>query len=550
MKNQISINQFGYPKLGAKQAFLSGETDAFSLIDSVNNEAVFAGKAAPTKLIQAWGERITMLDFTAVTLSGSFFLSANSGGQTLRSGVFDIATNPFAALTDGIERAIFANRCGFNTADENNPHPHAACHKKVTTAENAGRDRHIFMLTGETEGHTDFSGGYHDTAEYSRNVYLHAVSLAAFIYSITVNENRYATFKLYGLPADNINITESIVNEIKYGLNWLLKMQDKDGGVFAGIKTFEQTDIIAPEDDPAEYELLGKSVYATVAFAGVTALASWLFRKTDEKFAERLKDASIRAWIHFAEYDASHVIDFEAEAKTAVSGLCYQGTCDFDGVRFWALCELYALTGSEDFLEGAKESIPADICSFSPDNAAGFGLLSVFLHPDGGDLELRRKIMFALRVKADNLTSISEKSFITMEDFGACSNMKIMSDSLTLFAAAMILKYPEFRIIARRNLNYILGANPLNKCFVTGFGQNPVRRPRHTLSAVHPDIPPLAGMAVCGANNDRLFDNYLKWQLPRGTPPAKSYGDAPSSLTTNAVSMPATALLYFLITIV
>jgi endoglucanase len=534
MKNHISINQLGYLTIGAKQAFLSGETDAFSLVDSVNNEAVFSGAPYATKVIKAWGEKISLLDFSEVDLSGSFFLRANAGGVSLRSGVFDIVSNPYVDLLEGIERAVFSNRCGFNTSRADNTHPHTACHKKAV---NSGARR-------------DHSGGYHDTSEYSRNVYLHAISLASFIYSITVNENRYATFKLFELRDGKSDITDGIIDEIKYGLSWLLKMQDSDGGVFAGIETHEQTDIVLPDADPAKYELMGKSVYSTIAFAGVAAPSSWLFRQSDEKFSEKLKQAAIRAWIAFAEYSSSHVVDYETESKAAVSGLSSSGRCDFNGLRFWALCELYALTASEDFLEGAKKSIPADVSSFSPDNVSGFGLLSIFLHPDGGDLELRRKIMFALRVKADNLTSNSGKYYITTDKFGCCSNMEIMSDALTLFAAATILKCADYRVVARRNLNYIMGANPLDKCFITGFGHNPVRRPRHVLSAAFGDATPIPGMVVCGANNNRLSDNYLKWQLPKGTPPAKSYGDAPSSQTTNTVSMPATALLYFLASIV
>jgi hypothetical protein len=53
-------------------------------------------------------------------------------------------------------------------------------------------------------------------------------------------------------------------------------------------------------------------------------------------------------------------------------------------------------------------------------------------------------------------------------------------------------------------------------------------------------------MAVYGATADRLADTYLKWQLPKGTPPATCYGDAPSSRSANSASMSACALLYLL----
>jgi endoglucanase len=534
MKNHIAINQLGYPRLGAKQAVISGETELFSLIDSVNNEAVFTAAPKPSIPVETWGERLQKLDFSEVSLSGSFFLRVNVGGTAIRSGVFDIAENPYEGLMKGIERAIFASRCGCDTAVSGNFFTHSACHQKVQ-----GSDR-------------NFSGGFHDGPEYGRNVYSHACFLASLIYSIIISENRYATMKLLDMKsyASTNIITPGIISEVKYGLLWLLKMQDSDGGVFTGIVPNEMPDIVPPDEDRAGYLLQGKSVYSTLAFAGITALASWLFRQSDEKFSEKLKQAAIKAWIAYAEYSDSHVIDFDKEENSAMGNICKDGKCNLSGLRFWALCELYALTGSEDFLNGAKQSVPHDVCSFSPDNVSGYGLLSIFLHPDGGDLDLRRKIMFAMRVKADNLTSISGKNFVTDDSFKCGSNMKIMSDAICLYAASTVLKCSDYREFAARNLNYIMGANPLNKCFVTGFGHNPVIRPHHLLSAAYPDTPPLPGLAVCGANASRLSDNYLRWQLPRATPPAKSYGDAPSSRTTNAATLPATALLYFMISVV
>jgi endoglucanase len=513
MKNHIFINQLGYMREGAKEAFLTGETQFFSLIDSVNNEAVFTGQTARLR-IEPWGEKISVFDFSEVKLSGTFFLRASSMGSIIKSSVFDIADRPFAGLLSGIADAFFYNRCGVSTIRSDNPYAHSPCHRKPA----------------------EFAGGFHDKQDYSRSVYSHAVGMANLIYAILVAENRRTVFGVY----------EQIIDEIKHGITWMLSMQAEDGGVRSGIFA-KDADVVSPETDTAEYTVGDPDTLTTVAFAALTALASGLFRGKDEVFSDKLKKAAVSAWIYYSENSPNGEKLYTNKSQTPLGNNTETDKSNIAGAVFWALCEMYAMTGSEDFLSAAKDSIPADVSSFNRFSPSGYGMCSVFLHPDGGDLDLRRKVMFALRVKADNLTSNSDKYYVTDGAFEAGSNITLMSDAMTLLAASAILKCDDYRNTALRNISYIMGANPLDKCFLTGFGENPVRHPHHAMSAINPDDDPVPGMVVFGANHDRLSDNFLKWQLPRSTPPAKSYGDALSSKTTNSSSMAAVSLLYFIL---
>jgi endoglucanase len=284
-----------------------------------------------------------------------------------------------------------------------------------------------------------------------------------------------------------------------------------------------------PDKDRSEYTISPKSSNSTVAFAAVCALAASFYRKIDSgiDFSEKLAKAALNAWLWYAENGV----------KSKLRG----------GLLFWAVCELYALTGEDDFLAAAKTYFQtADITSFDMDDISGFGMLSVFFHVSGGDLELRRKLMSALRVKSDNLTAKSAMHIITRNDFSKYSNIGIMSDAIALRVAAAILKNDDYLRAARRDFDYILGSNPLGKCYVTGVGNNPVIHPHQSLCAAVPDAYPPTGLVVFGPSADRFSDSFLKWQLPKTTPPAKSYGDAPSSRSTNASSMWAVSMLFFL----
>jgi endoglucanase len=334
-------------------------------------------------------------------------------------------------------------------------------------------------------------------------------------------------------------------------------MQDKDGGVFDGVYTTD-SDITNPESDRSVYTIAPKSASAAITFAAVCALCSNVFRRignnnknngvdnsnagteinTDSNnpvknniyltYADRLAEAAIRAWLWYDEHKK------HAAGVTA-------------GAVFWALCELLRLTGEEEFaIEAARELETVGPYFFTPSDMSGFGVMAVFFGKGIADLDIRRSIMESLRVRADNLSSKVYRSVITVDHFPRYSNMFICADAIALTVAAVIFRSDDYKSAARRNFDYLCGANPLSKSFITGFGSDPVRHPHEALSASDPDTDPIPGMLVFGATSDRLSDNYLKWQLPKSTPPAKSYGDVPSSRSTNGTNMKIVAMLYFL----
>jgi endoglucanase len=265
--------------------------------------------------------------------------------------------------------------------------------------------------------------------------------------------------------------------------------------------------------------------------AAAAALGSWYFRKTEKSLSDRLRRVAVNTWIENIEISRAGV------------------TLNSPGTLFWGLCALYAITGAEDFLLAAKENIPRDPTSFTVANPSGFGMISAFLLPDGGDLSLRRSLREALRVKADNLTSNIDRFFATRDDFSMYSNELLLSDSLSLYAANTVLREPFYKAAAMRNISYVCGVNPLEKCFITGFGRNPVKNPLFPYDLTRgmdvkiEDPPP--GIVVPGAKSDIKTDGYLTWQMTPKTPAALCYGDTKTSPTTNSAYLPIGALQLF-----
>jgi hypothetical protein len=451
MNSRVLINQLGYYAKGAKHAFLLAEADSFDVIDKVNSEIVFSGFPERAIFIDSWGMKISPVDFSPLTLTGGFYITANlPTGQVIRSELFGISNTPYLDLLQSILEAMEAS------------HKHEFDYTEI------------------------------------------AFTTACLIFYQLVSIHREIELPIF-------DITMSINREIKYNL----------------LKTLSRDDF-----KPSEL--------ASVSAAA--ALGSYYFRKTEKSLSDRLKKVAIKTWIENIELSR------------------VSGDLTGSGTIFWGLCALYAITGAEDFINAAKENIPHDPCSFTVANPSGFGMISAFLLPDGADLALRRMLREALRVKADNLTSNSDIYYVTDSEFLQNSNAKLLSDAITLFSAQTVLREDSYTIAAKRNINYVMGANPLEKCFITGYGKNPVTRPLFPMrepsvlnvqksggGALTDDISEeiLPGIVVPGANSDIKKDGYLTWQMTAKTPPAKCYGDTKTSPTSNSASLSAGALLFF-----
>jgi hypothetical protein len=442
MSNRIRINQIGYYVNGAKHGFLLAEAERFDVIDRVNDEIVFSGFPERAIFIDSWGMKVSALDFSALALTGSFYIICDlPTGQTIRSDDFEISKTPYLGLMNAFLEAL------------------PASHK------------------------------YYREKDFSEIGF----STACLIFYILVA-------RFHGIEDTLYDFTGSITTEIKYNL----------------LMTITRDDFKASE-------------LASVAAAA--ALGSWFFRKTEKSLSDRLRKVAVNTWIE------------NIELSRATGDLTDKGTL------FWGLCALYAVTGAEDFLLAAKENIPHDPTSFTVANPSGFGMISAFLLPGGGDLALRRSLREALRVKADNLTSNTDRFFVTRGDFSQNSNELLLSDTLSLLAANTVLREPFYKAAAMRNISYIMGVNPLEKCFMTGFGKNPVKNPlvpydlNRSEDEKIEDPPP--GIVVPGANSDIKTDGYLTWQMTAKTPPALCYGDTKTSPTTNSASLSMGALMFF-----
>jgi endoglucanase len=142
----------------------------------------------------------------------------------------------YGELLRSAARMLYLQRCGVETgAALAGPYAHPACHTALATIYPDG-------------GKIDVAGGWHDAGDYGRYVVTGAKAAADLMLA---HELRGSALDDVGIPESGDGL-DDLLEEAKFELDWLLKMQAASGGVYhkvtcAGFPGFGQ-----PERETAE----------------------------------------------------------------------------------------------------------------------------------------------------------------------------------------------------------------------------------------------------------------------------------------------------------
>src|SRR5262249_20077293 len=141
------------------------------------------------------------------------------------------------------------------------------------------------------------------------------------------------------------NGTPDILSEARWNLEWMLTMQDDDGGVWQKQTSARFAGFVMPEDDRLESEIIGtgaapyKSTCATADLAAVAAIAPRVYKPFDEKFAAKNLKAARQAWL-WGENNPNVAFKNPHGISTGE-----YGDNDCRDERLWAAAELWRTTG-------------------------------------------------------------------------------------------------------------------------------------------------------------------------------------------------------------
>ncbi len=553
----IVTNQVGYFQEAAKKATLITENEekvSFSVMD-LNGSEVYTGESYPMGIDADSGDSVQILNFSDFKDAGTYTLKAGDsvsreftiGGTDTYSGMLYDALNYFYQNRSGIaidstyitsgDAASLARAAG-----------HASDVARITT------DWNDLNSNGGTQ---DVTGGWYDAGDHGKYVVNGGVSvwLMQNQYERAVKkgtESAYADGTM-NIP-ENANSYPDLLDEARYEIEWMLKMMvqsgENEGMAYHKVHDIKWTALgLAPADDAEERIIKPPTTAATLNLAAACAQAARIWQNIDTQFAMQCLEAAEKAYEAAKAHPAMY-----APLDQSIGGGAY-GDDNVEDEFYWAACELYRTTGKTNYLDDMKASewylnIPTSLTngetngvvgSFDWGNTAALGNLTLALdtaciNEDASALE------GAFAAAADTYLSMEDiqgygqpygqsKLSYNDETVGyVWGSNSFIADNAIIIAAAFDLtgdaKYMNGVISAA---DYLLGRNPMDYSYVTGYGAHAVENPHHRYwcaQAVEgfPKAP--AGVLVGGPNSGMQDPWVMGSGWIKGTiAPAKCYLD-------------------------
>ncbi|MBO6622498.1 MAG: glycoside hydrolase family 9 protein [Balneola sp.] len=532
-KSPVKVNIEGYLPSGLKSAIvtksLSG-VEFFEIVNTENNEIVYTGQIPEIEPADAvFGEPAYKLDFSNVSGSGTYKVLIPK--IRLSSVEFQISNDVYNRAFQTSLESFYYQRCG-TKIDNGTSWSHSACHLD---------DASFF----DTNKEKDVSGGWHDAGDYGKYSVNTSVSLAFILYLYDHQKYKFKDGQL-NIP-ENGNSVPDLLDESKWALKWLLKMQSENGGVYHKVQKKKWTGEYLPQDDPDARYIYEVSSTATAGFAAVSALASRIFKEFNPKFADSLKTASERAW-DFLEKKPNIFPENGFKNPEGVKGGEYGDSNDSDE-RLWASVELYRLTKNEKyhtyFLDNYKKLHGPTPPPLSWKNVKEFAYFS-YLNIENAykDNEATNFITEKYKRYGAELLRRSENNnyriVLDKDEFYWGSNSVLLGYCFSLIQIYEITQDESFKNLALEQLNYLLGRNPFGFAYLTGLGKNSIRQPYHQFSNELNSFLPVPGMVVGGPNSKNKLNGISLSEYP-----GKAFEDNHKNYMVNEVAINYTAPFVF-----
>jgi endoglucanase len=334
------------------------------------------------------------------------------------------------------------------------------------------------------------------------------------------------------------NRVSDLLDEARWEIEFFLKMQVPDGTHLrlpVGAKrntpglTFTEVDASGmahhkvadehwtplptrPDRDPLTRYLFPPSTGATLNLAATAAQCARVWRGIDDAFAARCLAAAERAWAAARRNPEVYAID----SFTGSGG--YEDS-DLSDEFYWAASELLATTGKAEYRSAVEASAYfrdplAREANWSA--VAPLGTISLALSPNALPAQERQRLRSAIVVAADSFLTDETRTGYAVPLAGNYtwgSNSVLLNRAIVLALAHDFTGTQRYRDGVIDVMDYLLGRNPLDRSFVTGYGARPMENPHHrfwahSLDPAYPPPPP--GVLSGGPNNIAMADDVAR----------------------------------------
>jgi peptidoglycan/xylan/chitin deacetylase (PgdA/CDA1 family) len=560
----IRINQLGYPTQSTKVAvWCSKENtkiETFELVNATTGKTAFTNTSG--KAFGAYGpfSETYRLDFSTFIKPGKYFLRA----AKTSSPVFLIDDEVYKGAADFCLRYMRQQRSGFNPFLKDSCHTH---------------DGYTMYGPMPDSTHIDVSGGWHDASDYlqysttSANATWHLLAAYRDFPKVFGDEKQ-----ANGL--DGKNGIADVLDEAKWGLEWLLKMNPRPDWLFnqlgddrdhAGMRIPKEDNFYGKGFERPVYfvngkpQQRGKFINATTGgastagkFASAFALGASVYASTDKNFAKLLSTKALAA------YKYGQQMPGVAQTVSVRSPYIYAEGDWADDMEL-AAAQLYGLNKAEQYRKSFYQYLAIDSVSkwmgldtaahyqYYPFNNLGvYAMASQYIYP-------------ANKPAADELNSYywsglfrvankaNRNAFNRGVPFIWCSNNLTVSFAIECYWYRKVSGHDDFAKLEQANFDWLFGCNPWGTSMVYGLpadGDTPVD-PHSAFT--HLKNYPIDGGLVDGPVYTSIYkgligitlkdaDEYAEFQSNLAV-----YHDDYGDYSTNEPTMDGTASLIYLL---
>jgi endoglucanase len=353
---RIAVDQFGYPSDLTKVAVISDPQQGFNAAESytpgstlevrawTNNAVVFSGSPVQWSngVTHAQsGDRAWWFDFSPVTRWGEYYVY--DPANDTRSARFRIDHRVYENVLKQAGRAFYYQRRGTDK-----PLPYAGARwTDGTNFLGPLQDSHCRRIDNAVPAtEKDLRGGWFDAGDYNKyvNWTINPISDLLFAY----RENPLIWPDDWNTPESGNGIPD-LLDEVKWELDWLLRMQNANGSVLSkqGVSAFQGASPPSAETSQTFYG--AESTTATYTTAGNFAQAAPIYRSVGlTNYANTLSNAALAAYNWAVAnpavvYDNTNFASGSPEVDT--SNFAYER----DALRVRAAVYLYDLTGQSAY---------------------------------------------------------------------------------------------------------------------------------------------------------------------------------------------------------
>ncbi|MDO3386801.1 glycoside hydrolase family 9 protein [Gilvimarinus sp. SDUM040013] len=526
----------------------------------------------------ASGDYLHTIDFSGVGATGpAFVLEILEGAEQHFSPSFAIQSDVYSAMKYDALAYFYHNRAG------------SAVDASLVGADLARAAGHEYDNNLDTKGCVDNSfecrtgvdagGGWYDAGDHGKYVVNGGISVWTML-------NQYERALHLGANAGDFadgtmaipeagNGTADILDEARYEIEWMLKMQIPAGYENAGMVYHKLHDDswTASAFNPATAtasanprHIWAPSTAATLNFAAIGAQCYRVYKDIDTAFANECLSKAKTA------YDAAQNTAYLRAPYTSPSGDGGGQYEDLPGDRtaasasyvqdefYWAATELYIAANIDSGTDAsgyaadmtAATSLHLQLPSADPQTSmtwahvSGLGVMSLATAGEtaGVDSTWISQARTAITNRADTYVAASEG-----EGYGVPfnvdtvywgSNSNVLNNALVMglardFTGCTTDAYLE---TMNRAMGYLMGHNPMGTAYVTGYGEKSVQNPHHrywsnSQNSSFPTPPP--GVLVGGPNAG--MEDPIALALLDGCSPLKCYVDELEAYSTNEITI-------------